>query len=75
MSGLLRKPDSFPLDVARIHSPIAFAKSLHFAIIIKTIHIPTIFYVNIPFSKRVKSVFCLLFFSSLKHMYNIQIMW
>ena len=34
MSGLLKNPDSFPLDAARIHSPVAFAKSLHVAIII-----------------------------------------
>ena len=45
VSGLLRKPDSFPLDAARIHSPVVFAKSLHVAIIIKTIHTPSIFYV------------------------------
>ena len=32
VSGLLKKPDSFPLDVARIHSPVVFAKSLHVAI-------------------------------------------
>ena len=43
MSGLLRKSDSFLLDAARIHSPVAFAKSLHVAIIIKTIHSPTFF--------------------------------
>ena len=49
MSDLLKK-DSFLLDVARIHSPVAFAKSLHVAMNIKTIHIPTIFYVNLTFN-------------------------
>ena len=50
MSGLLRKPDSFPVDVARIHSLVALAKSLHVEISIKTVHIPTIFYVNLTFN-------------------------
>ena len=49
MSGLLRKTRQFPLDAARIHSPVPFAKSLHVAIIIKTNYIPTIFYVNLTF--------------------------